>query len=371
MYPYEKFMTTSFSIFEAHYSNIMLTLGKVERARRLSLRFLTMTCTAKYGYPAQAHVPDDASKMVDQIPTSYDSAVMLPLLREEGIGDEVLNALKSVLLSSRRENGNWNFFIPEEDAEIDLFPDDIDDTSCPLVALYWNGDLTLEELRSQAEVVIRSAMRRTIVHQRYLHVPKVCVGCLVNFLWLLSVSGLETDPVALPSFQFIKDFLGALQRHQVGDTALPEMSYYVNRFVIYFFLSRLLDQSQYAREVLAEQFENIIVSELENMTRDKGTVSNALNISALVLAILTFKPHLSSSLGGSAQVPRLCMALVNALLDLQNPDGSFPTGIVYKWNKLGYYGGSRAYTTALALHAIGKLEREVMVKEWEIDSPRL
>ncbi|KAF3929440.1 hypothetical protein AA313_de0203671 [Arthrobotrys entomopaga] len=183
MYPYEKFMTTSFPILNGYVEEMISPLDDIDLARRLAIRFLTMKCSAKYGYPAEAHLPNDDPKSVYDIPTSYDSALLLPYLKIEGLCQEVLDALANVVLDSRRSNGNWNFFIQEADTTKDMFPDDVDDTGCALMALYSTGHLTLSQMEQHAQIMLDSVMRtkdglistwlvmgsdRKIQHERYL-----------------------------------------------------------------------------------------------------------------------------------------------------------------------------------------------------------
>ncbi|KJZ74402.1 hypothetical protein HIM_06212 [Hirsutella minnesotensis 3608] len=377
MLSYQKFMGAGFPIFQRHYGASLEPLSRTQSARKRALRFLTLVCSPKYGFSAEAHSDQDGSKSVFGIPTSYDSALLLPILTDEGICPEVADSLAHVLRSSRRDNGNWNFFIREPDAEADLFPDDVDDTSCPLMALYLTDQINVQELAAQCGQMIRHAIKsedgvlttwlrmgpeRRIVHDKYLRVPKICVGCLVNCLWLFAHANMETWQELRPSVEYIADHLPILRQQQVGDTTVPGMSYYINRFVVYFFLSRLLQRSEYCRDLLGRDFEKVIVAELVEFDGDDARGADALNIAGLILAAITLKLHVAGSPVTEALVRNRCVALVKTLLRLQDEDGSFPKGVIYKWNNCGYYGGSRAYSSAMALHAIGRVEREILIE---------
>ncbi|KAJ6076256.1 hypothetical protein N7499_008237 [Penicillium canescens] len=375
MFSYEKFMKLSFPIFGDYYDSIIAPLDGIQRSRRLAIRFLAMNCSAKYGFPSEAHFASGDSKSVYQIPTPFDSALLLPLVQEEAIATDVVHTLQRVLLASRQDNGNWNALTREIDADsnTDLFPDDIDDTSIALMALYLTNRLTQKDLQNQAEKLLASAMRaedgvfatwlhmgsdRRIVHERYLNVPKVCMGCLANFLWMLAEAGLEKRTETTSSIEFISKNLEALRSQEIGDTRVPSLSYYLNRFIVYFFLSRFIEKSEYGRARLGKEFEEIIYSELKDMA--SGKLATALNIAALILTTLTLRLHTSAAENKQEQVRKFCIVLMKALLEMQTQDGSFPRTIIYKWNSMGFYGGSQIIATAMSLHAIGRVEREIL-----------
>lgn len=374
MYSYEKFFAVNFPNWADHFASKIEGLDALQIARRKALRFLSMECSVKHGYASEIMHSRDESKSVYYLPTTYESALLLPMLYEEDICPEVTETLQRILLSSRRETGNWNYLLDETEGNSTVFPEDVDDTSLALMALYLTNRLTLYDTRKQAELMLTSVMRttegvmstwlqvsssRNIVHKKYRSVHKMDLGTLLNGLWLFAQVGMDTKSEILPSVHFVATFLDSLHEHQVGDISNSMMAYYVNRFVVYFFISRFLAKSDYARQLFGEKFKYIILDELSHASRE---LSHAMDIAGLILAALTVNLHTPGTTGDSRRVCETCVALADKLVSLQNDDGSFPRHILFRWNNHGYFGGSKIDTSVLALNALGKVEREIRKK---------
>ncbi len=257
MLEYEDFILASFpKPFDQYFQKVeAATPCAIDKARKRCINYLENCCSLKYGFYGEGHTDRDMSKSdsIFMVPTSYDSGLLLPYLVKEGVDPIVTDGLVSVLKRSQRESEFWNYFFDPEHKPVSLFPDDVDDTSVPLMALYLTGNISLEECHRLGRKILENKMidaetgaiatwisgnQRTIVYYRYLTVPKLCAGCLINFLWFLATIGMDKEPDVIPSIHYIDKFVDNVVVHKGIGLELPGMCYYKNRYVLYLFVSR-------------------------------------------------------------------------------------------------------------------------------------
>lgn len=122
----------------------------IERARKNAIHFLECECSVKYGF-----LTETKSNSVFKIPSSYESALLLPYIMNEGVDNSVLDKIVSILKENRRSSGFWNFFFTSEQQSHAIIPDDINNTALPAVALFLTGNFRIDQCRELAREIIR------------------------------------------------------------------------------------------------------------------------------------------------------------------------------------------------------------------------
>lgn len=120
--------------------------------------------------------------------------------------------------------------------------------------------------------------------------------------------------------------------------------YYHGADTFLFFLSRLLAVSPAVYARFAPLFAHRVLERFGAEPNDAGA-DGGVDAQALAMRIIA-----------AATVGMCDIADYERLLTLQQPDGSFPTGWVYKYGGSGLLIGNKGLTTALAVQAIKAVE---------------
>ncbi len=114
MLHYQKFLLDSFpKVFKKHCTDIEASVPcLIDKVIKKAVNYLEFQCNGKYGFFGETHNDDDMSKSnsVFMIPTSFDLALLLSYIMNEGVDPFVVENIISVLKRSQRSSGFFNYF---------------------------------------------------------------------------------------------------------------------------------------------------------------------------------------------------------------------------------------------------------------------
>ncbi len=136
---------------------------------------------------------------------------------------------------------------------------------------------------------------------------------------------------------------------------------------MYFFLARFIQKSEYAQNNFGQKFVTLLIEEFELFVEKPN--AEALDIAFMILAVWHLRLHKFKEQNWVPDEKKVqivnenIMRLCKRLMTLQNKDGSFRAWVVYRWNKIGHWGGTKATTTGLVLAVLGIAKREIFISE--------
>ncbi|RPD74190.1 hypothetical protein L226DRAFT_464064 [Lentinus tigrinus ALCF2SS1-7] len=241
------------------------------------------------------------------------------LLLLEATGDRSLVSLPT------EPPRHWNYFQGEGILTYKDFPDDLDTTSLALVTLKPPKEHVHSVMDEMLTYLTEDGLPWTYFDREMLRLDPVV---FVNVLHLFYTHGRGHE---LPG---TLDFVHRMLKNRAY---MDGTRYYFRECVLYF-ISRLLATSDDAH--LHEMLEDLL---RERVTELIGAPADSI---ALAFRIVT-----CASLGIRNEID------MRSLLPLQEEDGGWEIGWIYRYGVSGMKIGSRGYTTAMAIKAIEELDK--------------
>lgn len=340
------------------------------------IRFLEKECSLLFGYSGEFYGVD--GKLTKGIPTTYDSALISPLLLNTGINNAVQASIQQLLKNDQREFGFANFLLRDNLRKFQIFPEDIDDTGLAIMSLYLGKTLSREECLKICEQMSEKFMfdnegqlgtffkpskqmegvqpTSITLFNHFSEYPRIDIACSINCFWLFGSMGLD-EILKSKKFQpTMKMIWNALTQIELNEENITHARYYTNPNIILFMLSRFLIVSKFAEEMYKEKLVELIIKKLEsNLLVDgndemENKVETVIDIACQILSAINLNLH---SEGDAKENVKIWIKMkMENMLNFQLPDGSFPRTTFYKWAPLELYAVSKAVSTAFAIHTL-------------------
>ncbi|KAF7348970.1 putative had-like protein [Mycena venus] len=266
----------------------------------------------------------------------YRNAGNMPSITREGnlIYDNFSQLLiwetteEKELVSLEYHKRTWNYFIGSPIGTTKTYPDDVDTTSYALRLLSTDrtiADSVLDDMMSPRRTNKDGIITAYFDDTRHQIDPTVCINVLRCFYHY----GRGKDPALEPTKDWVCTVL--FRREYANGTR-----YYPSPYAFLFFFALLLHENP------SSDLPSVVISLLRVRLAERANTDSYTDALELAMRALAFR-----ALGMTVDVVQM-----RCLLDLQEEDGSWPTGWLCRYGKTGIGIGNKYLATALAVRAL-------------------